>query len=67
MKNQEHNLALLFLCSFFYILCCGCTKKENIDKVVSSVKENFEKYRSTAASKASDVAHEVETELDALK
>jgi len=37
MKNQEHNLALLFLCSFFYILCCGCTKKENIDKVVIPV------------------------------
>ena len=37
MKNQEHNLALLFLCSFFYILCCGCTKKGNIDKVVIPV------------------------------
>lgn len=41
--------------------------KENIDKVISNVKENFDKYKSTTAAKASDVAHEVETELDALK
>ena len=29
--------------------------------------KNFDKYKSTAAAKASDVVHEVETELDALK
>ena len=37
MKNQEHNLALLFLCFFISILCSGCTKSENKDKVVIPV------------------------------
>ena len=37
MKSQEHNLTLLFLCSFFYLLCFGCTKSENKDKVVIPV------------------------------
>lgn len=37
MKNQGHNLALLFLCFFISILCSGCTKSENKDKVVIPV------------------------------
>ncbi len=41
--------------------------KESLDKVVSSVKERYEKYKHTAANKASGIVKEVETELDALK
>ena len=46
---------------------CDIRDKENLDKVVSSVKDSYEKYKHTAANKASEVVKEVETELDALK
>ena len=37
MQNQGHNLVLIFLCFFISILCSGCNKSENIDKVVIPV------------------------------
>nr|WP_321522019.1 6-bladed beta-propeller [uncultured Macellibacteroides sp.] len=39
MKNEEHNLSLLFLCYFFCILCCSCNKKEKQDKIVIPVRD----------------------------
>ncbi len=41
--------------------------KENVDKIVSNVKQSYEKYKGQAVDKATGLAKEVETELDALK
>ena len=41
--------------------------KDTADKVASSVKEGYDKYKSQAAGTVADASRDIETELDALK